>query len=78
MRSNTTDFPIKMDPCRLRQNKPKTQGFGKKDLHTHHGAGDHDHDAGEVGADERRLRRRRLHVRHHVHEEGQRHLNRLG
>ena len=36
-------------------------------------AGDHDHDAGEVGADERGVAGRRHHVRHGVEEEGEGH-----
>ena len=36
-------------------------------------AGDHHHDAGEVGADEGRVAGWRHHAAHHVHKEGERH-----
>ena len=39
-------------------------------------AGHDDHDAGEVGPDQRGLAGRWLHVRHNVHEEGEGHEDR--
>ena len=41
-----------------------------------HTAGDHHHDAGEVGSYERRLAGGRHHATDHVHEEGERHQDR--
>ena len=49
----------------------------KKMMMTHHWASHHDHDAGEVRPYQRGLWWRRLHIRHDVHEEGQRHLERV-
>ena len=48
---------------------------GSRTSPTYHRASNHDHDECEVAADERYLRRRRLHVPHNLHKESQRHQN---